>query len=258
MIWNQPVDLAEGQRVRWHVGPRTLWVERALGEWRIGAREAERDDIDTASMDHERDESDGPALLRCAIPAKASGRLRLVPRPPDRPLVARAEIPLHIPAGSTTHVFVGVPLWASLTAEGTPIHELPLITLSDTWFGTPLEGTLCYATRTSLTIDEQVLTRRPHRAVCRVEIINHGATPLELERVRVPAPMLSLWQSEGRQLRTAGVRLKRDTGEDMGTVDVLGSPGGGAEHLADSRVDVASGRVVKAFNAVWKNLAGWA
>ena len=256
MVWETPVDLELGQRVRWNLGARVIWAERRTGEWRIGLRETGREDVQYGSLDiGPASDEDGPPRLRCSL-GDASERLVLMPRTPDRPLVARTEVSLLVPPGGSTRVHVGIPLCAQIVANDRPLHELPVLELSDTWFGTPLEGILCYATRTHLTMDEALLGPRAHRALCSAEIVNHAPEPLVLDRLRIPAPNLGLWRMEDGQLRTDRLRLVRESGQEDGSVEVLDHGVGKAERISEPRFPVSSGRVVRAFNAVWKNLGG--
>ena len=61
---------------------------------------------------------------------------------------------------------------------------------------------------------------------------------------------------EDGQLRTDRLRLVRESGQEDGSVEVLDHGVGKAERISEPRFPVSSGRVVRAFNAVWKNLGG--
>lgn len=80
-----------------------------------------------------------------------------------------------------------------------------------TWFGrSPVEGELCYASRTSGSRQRAELSVPPTRAVTEVLLENQGTETLEAKTIRLPVPRLTLaWDSSANSLVTETVRLVR-------------------------------------------------
>ena len=106
------------------------------------------------------------------------------------------------------------------------LRELPSHRPSDTWFGkNTREGELCYATETRALLNLDHLPVLNRSAVTPVRICNHAPSPLLLERLKLPVPLLALYGDRRGRLWTQGVTLTRSEESDMATVDVLaGAP----------------------------------
>ena len=168
--------------------------------------------------------------------------------------IARASTPLWIAPGSQVRVYVGLPLWVEVRDADGLLADLPLVVLSDTWFGTPLEGTLCYATRTWMSTLPGTLGLAVHRALCPVDVHNRGEDVLALQRLRIPAPHLTLVRRDGA-LWTSAVEVVRTSveGESEVTVGALGA----GEVVGAPREGGSPPRMVRAINAVWRSLGSF-
>lgn len=253
-MWLDAVEVRVGQQVRWDLGTREVWARRSHGQWLVGGREVgdESATIATVEVSDAAGEAIG-AEVRVAV-EDGAGVVRVVPRPPHRALVARPQLPLTVPSGTTSRVYLGIPVWLQIEADGVVLHELPSITLSDTWFGTPLDGELCLATRTRLSMALDEMGRRAYRAVCTVDIENGGDEPLVLERLRLPAPSLPIWCDDDGMLWSSPVRLIRQKGEDMAEVQIRDrapDEASGVRRIGEPRQPHGNGLVSRVFNAMW-------
>jgi len=254
MAWDDTFAVTAGKRLRVDLGTRLLWVERAPGQWLLGdvVRDADEDRALVAEVvgAESAPESDGEAVVRVAV-AGDGGEVRFVPLPPTRPLIARPELPLTVPAGETCRVYVGMPVWVRIEDRGRLLREVEAVRLSDTWFGTTLEGTLCFSTRTLLRMDLDGIPRRPYRAGLPIDVENRGHDPLVLERVRIPAPSLAIWGDAQGGLWASPVRLVRHAEGDA-EVHVVDRPppeAGEARRLGAPR-EVATGALSRVFAAI--------
>jgi hypothetical protein len=68
---------------------------------------------------------------------------------------------------------------------------------------------LCYASRTHARLDAGALPRLPHRAVTAVLVRNVADTPLRLDSMELPTPLLSLYGTPDGHLWTQDVTLER-------------------------------------------------
>ena len=249
-LWGSWTHVAANERVRWHLGPRRIWVERHVGEWQIGTVGGGPDDQNAVLIDREVGEDDGEPRTRVAR-AGQDGEILLEAMPPDRPIIARTPVPFVVPAESSADIVVGVPLWVQVRDRKGVLFETPLMELSSTWFGTPTEGVPCYATRTHMALAPETIGAKVHRAVCRATIVNEGPAPLELDRLRVPAPMLGIYRGPSGEAWASPVRLVRARGVEEAEVTVVAAPSDW-EKVGQARQ--AEGRVVRAFNAVFRSV----
>jgi len=254
-FWGQPVQVPPGQRARWDFGSRHLWVERRRGQWLTGGPELTSEEPRLPRFElipaTQAPETDGEARRRVAVQGEARS-VQLIPRPPPRPIVARPELPLVVPPGESTMIYVGVPLWIAAHDQDLVLDEVPAVRLSDTWFGTPTQGELCYATRTSLRMDLGDIEPVAHRALCVITVRNDGADALVLERVRLPAPALAIDLDDQGNLWTSPVRLRREKGEGHEVTEVLPRTKG-VDHreIAPARQPLTAPLLGRVFNVVW-------
>ncbi len=241
--------------MRWRIGPAQLWIERQPREWVI--RSASEGDpfsdelevVANAPLPRD-DELSGPAQRFAGLP-EASQHVDLRPRLADRDVVSRPEKPFWVIPGSTLTGYVGSPLWLgiALEANAAPVIELPLVRLSDTWFGrNTRDGKLCYASRTRLRLRQEDVRWSPHRAVTEVCIRNFGSTPLRIERIKVPVPGLGLWVDSAGIMRTSQLTLTREDDDDeLADIQVDDAIPRDAEQLAEPRSETPRG-LVRAFS----------
>jgi hypothetical protein len=209
--WGQ-YELELGACRHWRIGSLSLWVTRLEHEWQV-AHCWSADPFDN-TFALERDDVEIPDGIerRRYLFVDAGRHLHLRPRVADRPVVARPEQPLIIPAGESATLYVASPLWVELAigvAPGRVFAELPTWRMSSTWFGeTTLEGTLCYAAR-SRAILEPRPTRGP-RAVTSVDLRNVCSVALRVERLALPLPQMSVFCDADNELWTEGTRVSYD------------------------------------------------
>ena len=122
---------------------------------------------------------------------------------------------------------VGSPVWVRLEVADPPtvLRELPSHRPSDTWFGGNTRvGELCYATETRALLHLENLPVLSRSAVTPVRIRNLAPSPLALERLKLPVPLLALYSDRRGRLWTQGVTLTRTEESDMATLDVRPGP----------------------------------
>ena len=121
-------------------------------------------------------------------------------------------------------------------------------------FASPLEGELCFASRTlwRLRPDDEPL--RPHRALTAVRIVNRASSALSIERLKLPAPHLALYQAADGTLWTQDVRYVRSEGDDFAALRLRDRAPAGAEgavRLAEPRERREEHGVVRAFQSLF-------
>ncbi len=248
------------QSLQWHIGPLTLIVRYVDGEWHIGHQRTEDfDDIDSTwevqSSDQLPETLDNTSRY---IFSKRVKRLTVSPRLADRPIISRPRIPFNLTAGEEVTLYVSSPLWLELalgTSPATVLEEVAIQRPSDTWFGpSTLEGELCYASATHCRIHLAELPRRAHRAITPVLIRNKADTTLTIERLNLPAPLLSIYACADGQLWTPRVTLTRGKDGDMAELIIdheAPEEAKSPELVGTPRNTANVGVLIRAFNAVF-------
>lgn len=204
-LW-KPVRIPVGSCAQWQVGPLEIWAERTEKDWRVTSR---RDLVqeDRQNIFHEATPPHDMEWRRW-VAEENQTQVQLAAVMPDRPTLARPESPVTMLPGQSAQFFIGVPLWVQLRVGAraeSMLCELPTVVLSNSWFGTPQEGELCYAMRTTAKRQINELHLRPYRAVCPFEVRNASRQSLEIQRLCLRTQYLTvylgrqhLWTNPGR------------------------------------------------------------
>jgi hypothetical protein len=241
-------DIVEGEDLELQFGSLALRLARESGEIRVAAAREEED----------RDEE--PDWTRWA-PADWEGELSLTPALPDRTVIVQPEDAFWLLAGAEARIYVRIPLCVRIDALGTQRTQLttiPVVELSDTWWGTLEEGELCYWIRTAArrrVTSEQAL----HLAICPLQLINHSDDDLHVDKIALRVEYLSLHADCEGAIWSSETRV-RYLGESEGSrLEVSGdSPTEApeAELMTPPRARMAKGLTARTF-ARLKSIQGW-
>jgi hypothetical protein len=255
--WFGDFTMAPGETRRWRMGPKTLWISRARNEWQVTAREGTdplAQGLEVAQPD-EMPHGHGLQLARFVAP-EGDG-FRILPALPDRPVIVRAAEPVLILPGSKVSIYISCPLWVQLWLTGStvPAVDAPIYRPSDTWFGSnTMDGEMCYASRTSARQSMSELPVRHHRAILQVRIRNTSSTALELQRLRLPVPQLSLFVAPDGSLWTERLNFERaeDTSGAQAVLSNQPPIGVDVTRLTPPRQPMRRSFLVDAFGGLWK------
>lgn len=188
-------------------GPVQIWVERTGQIWRIAKK------YETGPDGQILDYDSPPSIKPSTAPEDVEWErwaanpndkdIRFTPCLPDRPIVARPQEPLRVPAHHSCTIYVRIPLWIKIetgpSSNPTLLTEIPCVASSNTWFGSPESGELCYSLLTRARNNFQSNILDPHRAFSKVTIINKSNDEmLNFERVCIRAPSLTLYPAIDR------------------------------------------------------------
>ena len=212
--WNRSFGIAEGDRRFWQVGPFRLWAWVLPSELRLSF--ARGDDPLEATLAIEgpgrcRDIPEGAEIRRFGF-RRPPSTLELVPALADRPVVVSPEEPLMLPPGEEVTVFVSTPLWVKVVAgaAASVLLDVPTHRPSDSWFGpSTMEGELCYGSRSNARLNLENLPVRPHRAISVVRVKNGSTKDLNIEKLKLPTPQMSVFVTEMGRYWTEDVTLER-------------------------------------------------
>ncbi len=218
--WWTPVRVARDRGVRLRLGPLTLSLHHASGEWLLATRRAEENaeeaesGAEVTALDTAPEHTGGSRYVY----RSPEGLVTFIPRLADRPVVIRPRQPVSVLPGEEITFYVSTPVWVGIAIgepPGTVLQELPVQILSDTWFGpSTYEGVLCYAARTHARHHLEEVPLRFHRAVTPVRIQNRAASTLAVEKLSLPAPLLSVYGKQSGSLWTDTMHLTRSADGD--------------------------------------------
>jgi len=240
------------------IGPSTLrvrspdgeiWLAHVPGDGTRGTRTPE------AATDA------GEEWVRWPVPGDA-GSLHLSPVFCDRPVVVEPEQTFRLLPRTEARIFVRVPLLVRVripNAGGTTLTELPSMLLSDTWWGTLTEGEACYwlPTTARRRVDPGVF--EPHLAVCPLQLLNRSDEELQVERIALRVPHLSVFVSDG-DLWADETRVRYRGADEESHIQITGvAPGEapGATRVTGPRAPLSRGLRARSF-ARLKGLSGLA
>lgn len=125
--------------------------------------------------------------------------LHIAPVFPDLPVVVSSEYPLCITPGTTIDIYTRIPVWVSIAMGrgGHILTELPTIRLSKTWFGTPLEGELCYWSTTLARRSLEEVQQKVHVVNCPIQISNKAEEDLDFEKFCFRVDRLKIFSLDG-------------------------------------------------------------
>jgi hypothetical protein len=213
-VWWRTISVAENGTMSFQIGPLQGWVQRSRLEWSLAHRYASDDDDDRSFLFQES-ASDGPPERseRSRFPFRqTAAELHFKPALADLPVVVRPEDELFLPPGEETRLFVSTPLWLVLAAgpREVTLVDMPIRLPSETWFGpSTREGEVCYAARSRAKLFLADLRVSGIRAITAVHVRNRGHNPFAINRIKVPAPQLSLLLSEDGRLWTETLSIER-------------------------------------------------
>jgi hypothetical protein len=243
------------------LGPLELWIRRFSEDWYVAHRRAE------------------PEVRACApktlLPTKAheelpwsrwvssepAEQIRLVPALPDRPVVVRPKFPLKVPTGESVLIYVNIPMWVRVTIGKSfdqILSEIPSIVLSNTWFGEPTAGELCYALKTKALRDLDELSNHPFMVTCPVSVENQAPTDLDFQRICIRVEHLHVYRG-ARRLWTNQVEVLFKGEDFTSQINVLKyAPKleGTSERLCAAREPVERSLLEKSFSFL-RSLTGF-
>jgi hypothetical protein len=196
-VWDQ-VDVPQRRCAVWRFAPRSIWVERVDNEWHALSQTNEGSGAEAAFI--ERTQKPTSSQWRHYLHTE-NAPVQPAPVLPDRPVVVRPDRSLTLLPGENALFFVQIPVWFRLSCAGsrrTRIFEEPISTLSQTWFGDPITGELCYGLATRLHQGLDSIEPSAFLAVCPLSITNDSETDLAFEKICLHVENLSVFRGVRR------------------------------------------------------------
>lgn len=240
----------------WQFGPLHLWCKYENSELWIASKNIENP-ASSGGTDEENIQPPPPNDIKWIRYSIADDYKKLVFRPmlPDRPLVVKVEAPFLLKKGARARIFIRVPLWIKIEIKNKSnidMLELPTIVLSNTWFGSPVEGEVCYwissGARRSIEPDYE----RPYLAICSIEVINRADEDLLVDKICFRVGYLTLF-SDGKQIWSNSTKVNFKGSQNFSEIDVSSKPpieAGEAKKISEPRENPKKSFTYKTFSVL--------
>jgi len=127
-------------------------------------------------------------------------QLFVLPALPNQPMVMKPLTDIRIAPGMQSTIFFEVPIsvqfYLGNSKPESLLMEIPLLELSQTWFGEPDNGTLGYAGNGRVLFTFQPETIQPNHALCPVKLHNFSRQVLDFQRFLLNVEQLSIYTEE--------------------------------------------------------------
>lgn len=239
------------------VGPSTLRVRAPEGEVWLAHVPGD------GTRGEARPDAAGPGeeeWVRWPVP-EGTGSLVLSPALCDRPLIVEPEQTFRLLPRSRARIFVRVPLWVRVEArngDGSTLGLFPSMLLSDTWWGSVTEGELCYWLPTTARRRVEPGVFQPHLAVCPLQLSNRSDEELQVEKIALRVPHLSVFVHDGH-FWADETRVRYRGADEESEIEIAGkapAEASGAIRVADPRTPLPRGFRARSF-ARLKTLPGF-
>lgn len=209
--WGISHPLTSGSGKRWKIGPLTLYVAYDSGVL-VMARTSSGDPLEIANEIADVTLEDIPAPDNDHVTMRSMGgndeAVELRAALADRGVVIRPEFPTQIARRSEAAFYMSTPIWVQVVQSDKVLWDVPTSRPSDTWFGSPIgDGEFAYAGRTLASPSRDRLAIRASRVTTEVTIQNASDENISVERFNLPAPSLSIFQTEDGRLWTESVKV---------------------------------------------------
>lgn len=192
-FWGK-LALAEDQHKYLELGNLQLWILKRDQDIWIGYQYSDNGE------ENGSEQPDPPDDLEWARWAMKSDvdTVNISPVFHDLPLVVHSEYPLKISPGTKIQIYTRVPIWVKIMApeSGYQLIEIPTVALSRTWFGSPIEGELCYFATTKARRDLTKIMPKPYLVACPILITNKSDEDLNFSNFCYRVERLSIYRHE--------------------------------------------------------------
>jgi hypothetical protein len=196
-IWEE-FKVEDGKFYFRQIGPLQLWIQRQFDEWKVGWDYKSRD-INSISAEVLDKIKETDITWHRKVVRKNPDTARLIPVMPDRPVVVKPEAELKIAKNAEAIFFIRIPMWLTLctgTNYSDILYEIPSVVLSNTWFGEPNEGELCYSMKTFARRSLEGVEPRVHQVICPIHVKNTADDYLIFKRLCIQGSHLGIYQSD--------------------------------------------------------------
>ncbi|MBW6515023.1 MAG: DUF432 domain-containing protein [Candidatus Cloacimonetes bacterium] len=224
MKYWQPVEITDKTFYNTRLGPLQILLVKELNELKISEsrlteEEMIEEDWEQISRKAEKcDPLDSSNWKRWIVPEEPL-KLKFIPVMPDRPVVVRPESAIQILPGNKTRFFVSIPVWVRIATEkDETLTDIPTLIPSNTWFGEPLTGELCYAVKSKTITNFEHRKVKVYTAICPIFIENHSPSNFFFRRISIHTEFLGIYAGQ-KHLWTNQLDVKIEGDDQKSYID---------------------------------------
>lgn len=190
------------------------------------------------------------------------GQIRLTPVQPDRVVVIKPEREFRLLRGARARVYLRVPLHVQIESLGSnprTLIRIPSAHLSDSWWGSPLEGELGYwldtRARRSMKDDEFL----EHLCICPLQLENDSTDHLLVDRIALRVAHLSVYR-DGNRLWADETRVRYLGEEAWSRIEMSGqapAEAPDATRVTPPDMPLPRGFTARTFARLKSSIEGW-
>lgn len=199
-LWS-PRRMGEDRVTMVRLGALRLWLARAEREWGFAFEHGEGADVlDIAQVP----EDVVPSRLDWTkvLFQKSPREYQIKPTVPDRPVVVKPTFPVLIPKGEFGTFYCLLPCFLQVLVSErkteTELATIPSRKLSDTWFGSAVDGELCYSLPFTAERDIGDLEPLPNHIICPIEVHNRSDHGLKFEKLCFRPRFIGIYCGDSR------------------------------------------------------------
>jgi hypothetical protein len=199
-FWS-PRRMGEDRVTMVRLGPLRLWLARAEREWGFAFEHGEGADLSDITQVPEDVVPTGLDWTKVLF-EKSPREYQVKPTVPDRPVVVKPTFPVLIPDGEYGTFYSLLPCFLKITLSvgktETTLATIPSRMLSDTWFGSAVDGELCYSLPFTAERDPDDLEPLPHHIICPIEVHNRSEEDLKFEKLCFRPRFIGIYCGDSR------------------------------------------------------------
>lgn len=219
-LWSE-LSIDEVQKIHHTTyGPLHVWLQRISGEVWIA-----HDYAQNLPAEFDPDTYVEHLTWERVAPRVSSAALQALPVFPDLPVVIGTEHRLKLAPGARIQIFSRIPVWVRFyQKQGSyTLTEIPTVTLSKTWFGSPQEGELCYWLTTKARRSLAEAEKKSYVVNCPITIINRSQEDLDFEKFCYRVERLGIYLI-GEELWAGDTKITYHGEEQHSDITMLGNP----------------------------------
>ena len=190
-------ELEPGVVYHWTLGTLSIWISRTDADWLYAWSYLQTvEPVTDLTFDTGVAKPEDLAWTRVIAPDERRS-VSFAPRLADRGVVIKSDESVTVLPRSNAELHVPLPVWLVVStgeSEQRLLFEAPTRELHRRWFGSSMQGSLCYSVFSRLCSDHRAVELQPVSAICPIRIRNHSNEQFCTDSVFVQASQCRLYR----------------------------------------------------------------
>lgn len=190
-------ELDEGVVYHWALGSLALWICRTVGEWSYAWTHTDEPALPLSDTPTPHASAPDDLPWTRVVSASSAAGVTLSVRPPDRPTVIKGRQMIAVLPHTTAELFAPVPVWITVSTAGDKpqlLFEAPSQRLHRRWFGSPMQGSLCYSVHAAFSTHASEVVADPIYALCPIRVRNQSPDEFRTDTLYIQSDQLSIYR----------------------------------------------------------------